>query len=147
MLLLPLLALSQKEKNPCETLASINALIQENHYRPKPIDDSLSVYAFKTFLGRLDEENRLFIAPEINELKKHEYQIDNYINAHDCAFLHDFYTAYSKTIARYSTIIAELKSEDFPFSSDEKVVFSRKTFPSLYACPVNSAYRFRLVCL
>ena len=129
VLLLPLLALSQKEKNPCETLASINTLIQENHYHPKPIDDSLSVYVFKTFLSRLDEENRLFIAPEINELKKHEYQIDNNINAHDCSFLHDFYTAYTKSISRYSAIIASLKSEDFPFSSDEKVVFSKKAFP------------------
>ena len=139
MLLLPLLALSQKEKNPCETLTSINALIQENHYRPKPIDDSLSVYAFKTFLSRLDEDNRLFIATEINELKKHEYQIDDYINAHDCAFLHDFYTAYSKSISRYSRIIASLKSEDFPFSSDEKVIFSRKAFP--YATDENELKR------
>ena len=129
MLLLPFLALSQKDKNPCETLASINALVQENHYHPKPIDDSLSVYAFKTFLSRLDEENRLFIAPEIEELKKHQYQIDNYINNHDCTFLHDFYTAYSKSITRYSAVIAALKNEDFPFSSDEKVVFSRKAFP------------------
>ena len=129
MLLLPLLALSQKEKNPCETLASINALVQENHYRPKPIDDSLSVYAFKTFLSRLDEENRLFIQPEVNELKKHEFQIDDYINSHDCSFLHDFYTAYSKSILRYSTIIDALKGENFPFSSEEKVVFSRKPFP------------------
>ena len=129
MLLLPLLALSQKEKNPCETLASINKLIQENHYHPKPIDDSLSVYVFKTFLSRLDEENRLFISPEINELKKHKYQIDDYINVHDCSFLHDFYTAYSKSITRYSAIIASLKKENFSFSSDEKVVFSKKAFP------------------
>lgn len=129
VLLLPFLALSQKEKNPCETLASINALVQENHYHPKPIDDSLSVYAFKTFLSRLDEENRLFIAPEIDELKKHELKIDDYINAHDCAFLHDFYTAYSKSITRYSAVIAALKNEAFPFSSDEKVIFSRKAFP------------------
>ena len=139
MLLLPFLALSQKKKNPCETLASINVLIQENHYRPKPIDDSLSVYVFKTFLSRLDEENRLFIAPEINELKKHEYQIDDYINAYDCTFLHDFYTAYSKSITRYSAIIASLKKEDFPFSSDEKVVFSRKVFP--YAADENELKR------
>ena len=128
-MLIPFLALSQKEKNPCETLTSINALVQENHYRPKPIDDSLSVYAFKTFLSRLDEENRLFIAPEFGELKKHEYQFDDFINAHDCSFLHEFYTTYSTSVARYSRILAELKSEDFPFSSEEKVVFSRKAFP------------------
>lgn len=128
-MLIPLLALSQKEKNPCETLTSINTLVQENHYHPKPIDDSLSVYAFKTFLSRLDEENRLFIAAEINELKKHELKIDDYITTHDCTFLHDFYTTYSKAIARYSAIIADLKKEDFPFSSEEKVIFSRKAFP------------------
>lgn len=129
LLLLPLLAFSQKEKNPCETIASINKLIQENHYRPKPIDDSLSVYVFKTFLSRLDEENRLFIAPEINELKKHEFQIDDYINTHDCAFLHDFYVAYSISISRYTTIISSLKNENFSFSSDEKITFSKKAFP------------------
>ena len=129
LLLLPLLTLSQKEKNPCETIASINKLIQENHYRPKPIDDSLSVYAFKTFLSRLDEENRLFIAPEVNELKKHEFQIDDYINTHDCAFLHDFYVAYSKSISRYTSIIASLKNENFSFASGEKITFSKKAFP------------------
>ena len=78
----------------------------------------------------MDEENRLFILPEINELKtKHEYQIDNYITTHNCAFLHDFYTAYSKSVSRYSLIVAALKTEEFPFSSNEKVVFSRKAFP------------------
>ncbi|WP_293895485.1 S41 family peptidase [Flavobacterium sp.] len=129
VILFPLLSLSQKEKNPCETLSSINALIQENHYRPKPIDDSLSVYAFKTFLSRLDEENRLFIAPEITELKKHEYEIDDYINTHNCSFLHDFYSTYSKSVSRYSAIITELKVSNFQFSSEEKVVFSKKAFP------------------
>ena len=129
MLLLPFLALSQKEKNPCETLARINALIQDNHYRPKPIDDSLSVYVFKTFLSRLDNDNRLFIATEIKDLKKYEYKIDDFIGTYNCDFLHEFYVAYSKTISRYSNIIASIKKEDFLFSSTEQIIFSKKAFP------------------
>ncbi len=128
-LLFPGFLFCQTEKNPCETLSKLNALIQENHYKPKPVDDSLSVYVFKTLLSRLDEENRLFIEPEIKALQKHEYKIDDYIKEGNCDFLHEFYLAYNKTIARYSTLLATIEKEPFPLSSTEKVVFSKKAFP------------------
>ena len=128
-MLFPLLAISQKDNNACETLIKINALIQQQHYKPKPVDDSLSVYVFKTFLNQLDEDNRLFISPEIEVLKKHKYSIDNYILSGNCAFLKDFYDAYTKTISRYSSMIAALKAEPFAMKSSETVIFSRKAFP------------------
>ncbi|WP_333600098.1 S41 family peptidase [Flavobacterium sp.] len=128
-ILFPCVLFSQTEKNPCETLLKLNALIQENHYKPKPVDDSLSVYVFTTFLSRLDEENRLFIEPEIKELSKHKYKIDDYIKANNCDFLHEFYLAYNKTITRYTTMLAAMEKEPFPLSSTESVVFSKKAFP------------------
>ncbi|MEK8179999.1 S41 family peptidase [Flavobacterium buctense] len=127
--LFPLFLLGQTEKNPCKTLSRINTLIQENHYKPKPVDDSLSVYVFKTLLSRLDEENRLFIEPEIKWLQKHELKIDDYLTTNDCTFLDDFYAAYSKTVLRYKTVIETLKKEPFPLSSSEKVQFSKEAFP------------------
>ncbi|MGL2966184.1 S41 family peptidase [Flavobacterium sp. XGLA_31] len=110
-------------------MARINWMIQENHYHPKPVDDSLSVYVFKTFLSQLDEENRLFTAPEIDQLKKYEYTIDDYINSGNCDFLHDFYVAYTKTVSRYVSIVNTIEKEPFAFTSPEKVVFSKKAFP------------------
>lgn len=127
--LFPLFLFGQREKNPCETLSRINTLIQEYHYSAKPVDDSLSVYVFKTFLSRLDEENRLFIDSEIKALQKHELKIDDYIKDKDCSFLDDFYTAYSKTVARYKTLLETIKNEPFPLSSAEKVQFSKDAFP------------------
>jgi carboxyl-terminal processing protease len=124
----PFLLFSQTEKNPCETLTRINSLIQENHYKPKPVDDSLSVYVFRTFLSNLDEDNRMFIEPEIAALKKHQYQIDDYINSKNCDFLNDFYIAYSKTIDRYQLLLKTIKEEPFSLSSDENVIFSKNTF-------------------
>src|SRR5574343_383456 len=128
-LVFPFFLFGQTEKNPCETVAKINKLIQDFHYKPKPIDDSLSVYVFKTLLSRLDEDNRLFIAPEIKALEKHQYQIDDYINNNNCAFLDDFYSAYSKTTERYKRLLETIKKEPFPLSSSEQVQFSRKAFP------------------
>jgi len=128
-LIFPCILLGQTEKNPCETLSKINSLIQNFHYKPKPIDDSLSVYVFKTFLNRLDEDNRLFIEPEVKALEKHQYKIDDYLNNNSCGFLDDFYLAYTKTTERYKRLLEAIKKEPFPLSSSEQVQFSRKAFP------------------
>ena len=123
------MVLGQLQNKACATLSKINRLIQEAHYKPKPIDDSLSVYVFNTFLNKLDEDNRLFILPEIDELSKHKLQIDDYIKSKDCSFLNDFLKTYKIAIGRYPKIISEIKTEPFEFSSEEKIVFSRKHFP------------------
>ena len=76
IILLPTIAFGQADKNPCETLTQINFLIQQQHYKPKAVDDSLSVYVFDTFLSELDDDNRLFTEIEITTLKKHKLKID-----------------------------------------------------------------------
>ncbi len=125
----PFLFFAQNEKNACETLSKINALIQSKHYKPKTVDDSLSVYVFDTFLKALDEDNRLFTEIEINTLKKHQYKIDDYILHKNCAFLNEFYTVYNGAILRYKKTIEDIKKEPFPFSSNETIEFSKKKYP------------------
>jgi carboxyl-terminal processing protease len=120
---------AQNNTNPCETLLKINSLIQNYHYKPKAVDDSLSVYVFNTFLNNLDEEHRLFIELEVTELQKYRYSIDDNIKNNNCSFLHDFFVAYSKTVIRYRDIITSLKTDNFPLTSSEKVLFSKKAFP------------------
>ena len=127
--LIPLLSFSQLDKSSCKTLQRISAIIQQGHYRSKPIDDSLSVFVFKKFLNDLNADNRMFLESEVNELKKHQYSIDNYIVHENCDFLNDFYNLYSKAVTRHSAIIESIKNEPFSFSSEEKIEFSKKTFP------------------
>jgi carboxyl-terminal processing protease len=146
LLLFPALFFGQSDKNPCGTLARINAMIAQLHYKPKPIDDSLSVYVFKTFLDQLDEENRLFLEGEVNALKKFEYGIDDAVVSNNCDFLHEFYTAYNKTIDRYSKLIAELESEPFPLASEEKALFSKDPFPYVKeASEIKHLYKKRIL--
>lgn len=120
---------AQSDQEACETLSKINWLVQEHHYKAKPVDDSLSVYVFNTFLDKLDEDNNLFIEPEITFLKKHQYKIDDYIKEKNCAFLTDFYTTYNKAIARFTAIVESITKESFPLSSNEFVKFSKKKTP------------------
>lgn len=129
MVLLPFFAFPQSEKETCETLTKINSLIQDLHYRPKAVDDSLSVYVFDAFLKSLDEDNRIFIAPEIKQLRKHEYLIDDYLKENNCAFINDFYVTYNKAVARYDRVIESIRKEPFAFASEEKIQFSKEAFP------------------
>lgn len=129
--LTPLTVLSQTEKNACETLSQINTVIQQLHYRPKQVDDSLSIYVHKKFLEKLDENNSLFLKPEIEALKKHEFSIDNAILNNDCSFLNDYLSLYNQSISRYSKLITEIQQEPFPLSSNETVKFSKEAFPYL----------------
>ena len=128
LLLFPFLIYSQKEKDPCRTLQNINSLIQEYHYKPSVVDDSLSSYLLNSFLNKLDANNRLFLASEIDTISKHEYKIDDYISNNNCAFLKEMYNVYSNSALRYSKIITELKNEKFSYSSKDKINFSDSIF-------------------
>ena len=128
LLLFPFLIYSQKEKDPCRTLQNINSLIQEYHYKPSVVDDSLSSYLLNSFLNKLDANNRLFLASEIDTISKHEYKIDDYISNNNCGFLKEMYNVYSNSALRYSKIITELKNEKFSYSSKDKINFSDSIF-------------------
>ena len=80
IVLFPLFIFVQSDKKAYETLLKINKLIQELHYKPKAVDDSLSVDVYTAFLKELDEDNKLFTETEITTLKKHQYKIDDYNN-------------------------------------------------------------------
>jgi len=129
VILFPILLFGQTEKNPCETLYQINKVIQEKHYKPKALNDSLSKYVFDSFLAELDKNNRLFTELEITTLKKYQYKIDDYIQEKNCAFLDDIFQVYTFAIARQKRILESLNKELTQFESPETIQFSKKAFP------------------
>lgn len=142
LLFFSVLAFSQSKNNACSTLSKINKLIQEKHYRPKTIDDSLSVYIFNTFLEKLDDNNSLFLASDITELKKHQYKIDNYIKEENCNFLSIIFSSYSKAVTRHQKLITSIIQESISLSSTETIQFSKKRFP-YYSQEANLKKLFR----
>ena len=127
--LFPLFLLGQTEKNPCKTLSRINTLIQENHYKPKPVDDSLSVYVFDTFMDQLDANRNLFTQIEYQKLAQHRLQLDNYIVQKNCSFMNDFVSAYQLALKRKKKILDKIQKEAFDYNTNDTVKFSKKNFP------------------
>lgn len=123
-------AFSQSDPNPCEKLGRIEKLIKYQHYKTKPIDDSLSLYTYSTFLLKLDEDSRLFLQPEIDKLSRHKYKIDDYLTEKNCAFLDEFYTLYTNAVNRYERIIDQIINSPFEYNRNDTIQFSKENFPN-----------------
>ena len=119
----------QNSATTCELLSKINALIQHEHFSPKPVDDSLSVYVFDTFIDGLDSNRNLFTKLEYEKLCKHRLKLDNYILQNDCSFMNDFVSMYQFALERKKNILDKIRIEALDYNGKDTVKFSKNNFP------------------
>lgn len=122
-------SIAQDSGKSCDILQKINSLIQREHYNPKPIDDSLSVYVFETLLNGLDENKNIFLKSEYDYLSKYKYKLDDYLKADDCSFFADFTSTYKKALERSKTAIEKIRKEKFDYNSNDTIRFTKKEYP------------------
>jgi carboxyl-terminal processing protease len=120
---------SQNSDKTCEILSKINTLIEHEHFRPKPVDDSLSVYVFDTFMDNLDGNRNLFTKIEYEKLCTHRLLLDDYIAQNDCSFMNDFVSMYQFSLERKKKTLEKIQKEVFNYNSKDTVKFSKKNFP------------------
>lgn len=89
-------------------LASTIKYIQQLHFNPKPIDDELSKFVYKTYLERLDGGKRYFTQQDIDQLKNYELTIDDQINDRSFAFFNLSYDILLKRMAQTKTYYTEI---------------------------------------
>ena len=118
-------------KTSCETIKKINTLIQEKHYKPRPVDDSLSVFVFNNFFDQLDDNNSLFLCSDISQLNQYKLKIDNLIMTQNCDFLEVFFKTYNNAIARQKRIIESISTSPLAYSSSDFIYFTKKKKPFL----------------
>jgi len=121
--------LGQNSAKTCEILSKINALVQREHYHPKPVDDSLSVFVFDTFIDGLDGNRNVLTKIEYENLCKHRLQLDNYILQNDCSFMNDFVSIYQMALERKKKTLEKIQNEVLDYNAKDTVKFSKKNFP------------------
>ncbi|HEY6142630.1 MAG TPA: carboxy terminal-processing peptidase [Flavobacterium sp.] len=119
---------SQNSAKTCEILSKINTLIQQEHYNPKPVDDSLSIYVFDTFIDGLDGNRNLFTKVEYEDLCKYRLLLDNYILENNCVFLDDFVSGYRLALERKKATLEKIQNEALDYTIKDSVRFSKKHF-------------------
>ncbi|NBP67601.1 MAG: hypothetical protein EBR30_10335 [Cytophagia bacterium] len=61
--------------------------LQQHHYAPRKLDDSLSNQVYQQFLTAINIDGLLFSKAEASLLSKHQFKIDEYIPAENTSFL------------------------------------------------------------
>lgn len=120
---------AQKHDKACTIFSKINDVLQARHYKPKPVDDSLSVYVFNTVMDQLDESKTLFLQQEYDKLTAHKLRIDDYVLNKDCAFFSDFISAYKTALKRNRDYVEQIRKEPLPYTTKDTIFYSKKTFP------------------
>ncbi|MFH6967051.1 S41 family peptidase [Flavobacterium sp. FlaQc-28] len=121
---------SQNSANTCEILNKINAIIQSEHLRPKPVDDSLSVFVFDNLINELDPSRNIFFKSEYDEMAaKYRLNLDNLILENDCSFLTDITSKYISGLERTKNILEKIQAAPFDYSKKDTIRFYKKSFP------------------
>ncbi|WCO02996.1 S41 family peptidase [Psychroserpens ponticola] len=115
---------SQDQPEFCEQLQAIKALVKKEHFKPKPIDDSLSVGVYKLFLAQLDDKKRFFIQKDIDVFEKDRLQLDDYIANNDCAFIDEYSEILVKRIENAKQIIHGFSKSKFDYSGKDTLRFA-----------------------
>lgn len=120
----------QNSATTCEKLSKINALIQREHVNPKPVDDSLSVFVFDSFIDKMDPSRNIFLKSEYDILsKKYRLNIDDFIKSNDCSFLTEISTVYKKDLLRNKAILEKINREPIDYELKDTIRFYKKAFP------------------
>ena len=119
---------SQNSSKTCELVSKINSLIQREHYHPKPVDDSLSVFVFDTFLDKLDGSRNLFTKLEYEKLNRRRLTLDNAILKNDCVFIDEFISIYETALVRKKSVLEKIQNTPLNYDGKDTVRFSKSRF-------------------
>ncbi|MTH14423.1 S41 family peptidase [Flavobacterium sp. LC2016-01] len=130
LLLTSTVLFGQNSAQTCQILNKINALIQTEHIRPKPINDSLSIFVFDNLINELDSSRNIFFKSEYDEMsKKYRLNLDDLILSNDCSFLDDITSKYKTGLLRTKAVLEKIQSEKIDYAVKDTIRFYKKAFP------------------
>ncbi len=105
-------------------ISAIKLLVQEQHFNPKPLNDSLSKGVFNLFIENLDVDKRFFLKSDIEMFRADELQLDDYVEEENVEFIDKYISTFKKRVENSKTIVESLKNKSFDYSGKDTLYFS-----------------------
>lgn len=102
-------------------LKAVLKTIEEGHFAPRPIDDTLSDRAYHKVLENLDYEKKFFSAKDIAELKPYQFSIDDQIKEGSTEFFDKLNGLFTARINDAESYYKEILKTPFTFTSNDSV--------------------------
>ena len=100
---------AQTDTTFCKKSRLILKMLEENHYKPKAIDDDFSAYVFDKLFERLDDRRLLYSQEDVATLEGLKNQLDDYLLEGNCDFINEFIAFYEKHLKRTKETIEKLE--------------------------------------
>jgi len=107
-----------KDKLLLELLAYI---LEKGHYSPIAMDDSFSEKVYDKYLNSLDPFKRYFVQGDIDEFKKYEDSIDDFIKDKDLKFFDLTYSRLLQRMDESEDIYKAVLEKPFDFNKEESI--------------------------
>jgi len=111
------------------------ALLEQEHVRPHPIDDTIAKQAFATFIEHLDPEKLLLLKPEVAILERDATRMDDQLREGDFQLARLGTELVAERRVKVSKLVAELLLTPFDFKAEESI----ESDPKKREFPANEA--------
>ena len=121
-------SVAQSDTLFCKQLVAVKQLVKNNHYQPKPINDSLSKGVFDLFLKGLDPDKDYFLQTDIDQLKSEQLLFDDYLLSDNCEFLETYKSLLLQRINDTKSILEQLNTTVPDYSGGLTLQYSPSKF-------------------
>jgi len=100
-------------------------LLAHEHLLGRELDDEISHRCMKEFLKSLDPWKLYFYQSDIDELMKHQDELDDMVREGDISFAYTVYATYLQRIDERIELIDELLAAEHDFAADDEMISDR----------------------
>lgn len=128
--LLTLMFCFNSPKNEDEKMQTIMVSVKNTlsylHYSPKAINDAYSKDVYTKYFEMVDPAKRYFMQSDMNEFKKHETKLDDYINQGDLTFFKLTNSRLLQRVDEIDKMTKEILSKPIDLNEDEVMILEAK---------------------
>lgn len=113
------IAFSQNFTKATNNAFLISRMVEKYHVQPKTVDKNFSEEWFTEILHRLDDDKIFFTEEDIQQLNVYKYQLNDQLKLKKTDFIQLLYTIFQTRLHQVDTMIDNICSTPFNFSSKE----------------------------
>lgn len=114
---------AQTDTSFCQKSMLVLNMLENNHYKPKTIDDDFSKYVFDTLFERLDDKRMLYSEADIEALSDLRTKFDDYLLNEECDFIKELTASYKMQLELAQKSIETLEKSKLDFSGKDSVYY------------------------
>ncbi len=119
-------------------------IIENYHYRTRPLDDTLSSEIFDTYLESMDPNKSFFNRSDIDEFEKYRYTLDDFLDDAELTPAFDIFKRYRSRVQQRVEYALSILEGEFDFSIDENYQFDRSELDWSNETELNDIWRKRV---